>query len=69
MRDLVPIQIPRYWNDILDLYFSHKHMKRSRGGQGKGDIIAQALCEYQPMIDYIKEHNYQKPECEEKNND
>jgi len=66
MRDKIPVLIPRDWNDMLEVFFHHNHMKKGRGGQGKGDIIAKALCQYEPLIKVIKDHNYQIPECEEK---
>jgi len=65
-RGLTLIKIPNDWHTILKAMAAINEFRPAGGGESIGEhIIAPALCQYPPIIQFIKEHNLTMPKCEE----
>jgi len=66
VRELFVVKIPEEWHTILKTYGAIKKLKPPKFGESIGEkIIAPALCQYPPIVEFIKEYNLKMPKCEE----
>ena len=59
-----PIKVSDECHTILRNIFAMYDMKTGKGGQGMGDIIEEAMCNYKPIIQFAKAHKLKLPKCD-----